>query len=375
MRCVVWLALLGVGFVVSARAEAPLTATKLPKPQLAVVDKVPLLTLAGTPEEIGKQEAELAGEKAKTLLSFGPNLVKRRVGDFAWKANVVASRALLENVAQRHRDEIASFQKTSGLPEGDLIASQMIYDTLNAFGCSSILVPASLSETGGPLFGRNFDYASLGLLHANDLVKIVRPEGRYAFASIGFPGCFGVISGMNEHGLAIALHEVREAADGSARFNAEGVPTLFALRQVLEECKTVADAKDLLTKLPRTTMYNLALCDPSGGGVLEVTTKNVILRQSNGINACTNHFRSQELCISKECERYDAIMEKHVGKYSVQSAFERLDAAAQGERTFQSMVFEPKALVLHVSIEQRPSTQGTLRRVDLKKLLGGQVKP
>ena len=32
------------------------------------------------------------------------------------------------------------------------------------------------------------------------------------------------------------------------------------------------------------------------------------------------------------------------------------------------MVFEPKTLVLHLAIEQRPSTSGTLRKLDLRKL-------
>jgi isopenicillin-N N-acyltransferase like protein len=173
---------------------------------------------------------------------------------------------------------------------------------------------------------------------------------------------------MNEHGLAIALHEVRQAADGSTRFNAEGVPTLLALRQVLEECRTVDEARALLTKLPRTTMYNLALCDPSGGAVLEVTTKNVILRKGEGVNACTNHFRAKELCIDKSCARFDSLMAKETGKYTVDKVFARLDMANQGERTFQSMVFEPKSLLMHVAIEERPSTRGTLRKLDLKEL-------
>jgi hypothetical protein len=368
MRCQVWFVLL-VGLVGLGRAESPsATPPKVKGPSFSQVDKVPLLSLAGSSEQIGQQEAKLVGDRAKTLLSFGPTLIRRRAGEAGWKAHAVVSRALLTNASQSHRDEIAAFQKASGLPQDELVASQTIYDTINAFGCSSILVPIERSSTGGPLFGRNFDYASLGLLHANDLVKIVRPEGKFAFASVSFPGCFGVISGMNEHGLSIALHEVRQAADGSTRFNAEGVPTLLALRQVLEECRTVDEAKALLTKLPRTTMYNLALCDPSGGAVLEVTTKNVILRKGEGINACTNHFRAKELCIDKTCQRFDSLMAKESRPYTVGKVFAKLDSANQGERTFQSMVFEPKALVMHVAIEERPSTRGTLRKLDLKEL-------
>jgi len=358
-----------VGLTGLGRAESPSTASaKAEGASFSLVEKVPLLSLSGSPEQIGQQEAKLVGDRAKELLSFAPTLVKRRAGEAAWRGHVIVSRGLLANASQAHRDEIAAFQQASGLTEDELIASQTIYDTINAFGCSSILVPAERSATGGPLFGRNFDYASLGLLHANDLVKVVRPQGKFAFASVSFPGCFGVISGMNEHGLAIALHEVRQAADGSTRFNAEGVPTLLALRQVLEECRTVGEAKTLLTKLPRTTMYNLALCDANGGAVLEVTTKNVILRKADGVNACTNHFRSKELCIDKTCERFDALMAKESGPYTVDKVFARLDSTNQGERTFQSMVFEPKALLMHVAIEERPSTRGTLRKLDLNKL-------
>jgi isopenicillin-N N-acyltransferase like protein len=358
-----------VGLIGLGRAESPAaTPPKVKGASFSQVEKVPLLSLSGSPEQIGQQEAKLVGNRAKELLSFGPTLVKRRIGEAGWKAHAFVSRALLENASQAHRDEIAAFQKASGLPQDELVASQTIYDTINAFGCSSILVPAERSSTGGPLFGRNFDYASLGLLHANDLVKVVRPEGKFAFASVSFPACFGVISGMNEHGLAIALHEVRQAADGSARFNPEGVPTLLALRQVLEECRTIEEAKTLLTKLPRTTMYNLALCDPNGGAVLEVTTKNVILRKEEGINACTNHFRAKELCVDKTCQRFDSLMAKESGQYSIDKVFAKLDSTNQGERTFQSMVFEPKALVMHVAIEERPSTHGTLRKLDLKEL-------
>ncbi len=365
--------LMGLLFVVGSLGigcaeEVVYKPARIEGAELKTIDHVPVLCLAGSPEEMGRQEAQLVKAQATTLMEFGPTLVKQIAGEAAWKGHVIASRALLNNVAPRHRAEIAAFQKTSKLPEGDLIASQMIYDTINAFGCSSILVPANRSETGGPLLGRNFDYASFGLLHENDLLKIIAPEGKYAFASISFPGCFGVVSGMNEHGLALALHEVRRAADDSPRFNPEGVPTLLALRQVLEECRTVAEAQALLTKLPRTTMYNLALCDVNGGGVLEVTTKNVLLRKTEGVNACTNHFRSKELCLDKSCDRFATLMAGQPRKYSVEQVFSKLNAVAQGERTFQSMVFEPQALRLHVAIETRPSTQGTLRMVDLKPL-------
>ena len=52
------------------------------------------------------------------------------------------------------------------------------------------------------VFGRNADYPPRGVLDRYGLVTIFRPEGKHAFASIGLPGLGGVISGMNEAGLA-----------------------------------------------------------------------------------------------------------------------------------------------------------------------------
>lgn len=370
MRRSTWMVSLCMALIAStASGETPAFLEKqVTGGALREINHVPVLELSGTPQKIGQQEAELAADRAKSLLGFGPALVKRRGASAFWNLHVIASKSLVENADPRFRDEMASFQKTSGLSSDELIASQTLYDTMSVFGCSSLIVPANKSATGGPLLGRNFDYASLGLLHENDLLKIVRPEGKYAFASVSFPGCFGVVSGMNEHGLALVLHEVRQSADGSSRYNSEGVPTLIALRQVLEECKTVDEAKELLTKLPRTTMYNLAVCDPQGGAIFEITTKQVVMRREEGINACTNHFRAEGLSLTKSCDRFATLMKEEPAKYTIDRVFRKLGEVAQNESTFQTMIFEPKGLVLHLAIETRPSTDGLLRKIDLKPL-------
>ena len=84
---------------------------------------------------------------------------------------------------------------------------------------SDLLPAPALSAADGPLFGRNLDFPTLGYLEQYTLITVYRPTGKRAFASIGFPGLIGVISGMNDSGLAMAILEVDEAADDSPKLD------------------------------------------------------------------------------------------------------------------------------------------------------------
>jgi hypothetical protein len=352
-----------------ALAESPRFQTgKYESAELKYVERVPVILLSGTPEEIGKQEAELAGSQAKELLGYAPALIKRAGGEAAWFVHTQVSRKLLENAGEHHRRELAAAEVALKIEGADLLASQTLYDTLPTLGCSSILVPPEASSTQGPLFGRNLDYVTFGFLHRYNLVKVYRPRDKFSFVSVGFPGCLGVLSGMNEHGFCLALHEVRQASDDSPRFNGEGVPTMLALRQLLEECRTVEEAFEKLKGMKRVTSFNLPVCDSQGGGVLEVTSNNVFLRRNPGVMGCTNHFRAEELCVGKECQRYAKIMTPVEGKFDLAAVAAKLHAVNQGRATFQSIIFEPRERVLHVSLHSLPSSAGEMQKIELRPL-------
>ena len=57
----------------------------------------------------------------------------------------------------------------------------------------------------------------------------------------------GVISGMNDAGLCVTINEISiKKSKDKAEFNWKGTPLLLAFRRVLEECATVAEAEKLL---------------------------------------------------------------------------------------------------------------------------------
>jgi hypothetical protein len=346
--------------------------------ELKLVEEVPVLILQGTPDQMGQQAAVLTGKTVQPLLAV-PLLMRLASGRNSPSAKVF--RGMLERCPDDHRRELESFvqqAKMTGMGRNLLVRLNMLFDTYGALGCSSLIVEGSRSATKAPLFGRNLDIAHRGVLNGYSLIVVYRPEGRHAFASVGFPGLFGVFSGMNERGLALAVHGVFVAPDGSPAFNPHGTPCGFVCREVLETCKTVSEAEKVLRSTKPVTSLNVVLCDRQRGAVAEITPRSFALRPAaHSICACTNHFRS----IGAErggvyCHRYNSLLGSwRRGTMGVAEIAAELHKVNQGSMTLQTMVFEPKPLRLHVSTGSIPASARRLEQIDLSKLLADSVGP
>ncbi len=265
-----------------------------------------------------------------------------------------------------------SFADQSGVDRDLGILANTLTDMYRgSVSCSSLIVSPKRSATGGPLFGRNLDFYTLGLLDKYSLVTIHRPKGKHAFVAVGFPGLFGCLSGMNDAGLALAVHEVILSHDGAPMFNPKGMPYTFCFRQMLEQCATIEQAEQLLRATPRTTLLSLALCDRRHSVVLEMTPNSVVARHgSEGICACTNHFRTDELAVLPWCTRYRKLIQsRKLDQLDVADVAKKLHEVNLGRLTVQTMIFEPATLKLHLAIGSCPSSALPLRLLELKPLL------
>jgi isopenicillin-N N-acyltransferase-like protein len=342
------------------------------KGQLNNVDGLAIMELEGTPDEIGRQAAALTSGAARELLAHTKRLVTSRAGGRGWPILERVSRPLLTNFPIDHRKELQAFARMARINSTQMVTANVMVDVYRMFGCSSLVVEPSRSTTDGPLFGRNLDFYTLGVLHRYTMVTICRPDGKHAFASIGFPGLIGTFSGMNDAGLALAVHEVSSTKDGSLIFDKRGTPYALCFRRILEECTTIEEAELLLKGMRRTTRLNLVICDREKGGVLEITPQNVVLRRSdNGLCACTNHFRTSKLTrYLPKCKRYAALTDvEESDKLGIEQVAEKLHAANMGRMTLQTMIFEPKTLKLHLAAGSCPSSAEPLREIDLSELL------
>jgi hypothetical protein len=75
-----------------------------------------------------------------------------------------------------------------------------------------------------------------------------------------------------------------------------------------------------------------------------------------------------ELCVNDRCLRYAKLeaIQKGAGKLEVADVARALHAVNQGPSTIQSMVFEPKSLVLHLAYGgDKGATAKPLTRLEL----------
>lgn len=326
--------------------------------QLEYHGKIPVLTVAGSPDEIGEQVGALQAAVVTDLQNLIEAYVRfRGWGDiYPW---LLKSGSMLEwNFPQSHRREFGVAMKTAKLDRDLLVLINTAFDVVSAFACSTIVAEPERSATGEILFGRNLDLPRFAHLHELTMVTVYHPKGKHAFASVGFPGLFGVVSGMNEKGLSLAVNEIVQSKDEGAKFNPFGTPKLFLLRRVLEECATVDEAEALLRKATRTGMMAVTVADPKSLAVFEVTAKTVVRRDPvDGVLTCTNHFRSKELSVHDKCRRLDQLDKSRAKeKLSVADIGDALHAARFGELTMQTMIFEPSRLRLHLAFGQVPSS-------------------
>lgn len=217
--------------------------------ELAYAGLVPVLRVAGAPEEMGRQAAELALRPTIRLLDYPFELVasqlkSRALARLAMPALDRRGGRLVGRFAERHRRELLALADAAG-DRRRVVRGNTLFDLKNLrpwrlFGCSSLAVGADRAGTGGPLLARNLDFFPLGYLHAFGLVTVCRGRGVRPFAAVGFPGSVGVFSGMNDAGLALATHEVFSPAGRG--FDPAGEPFAALCRRALEECATADEA-------------------------------------------------------------------------------------------------------------------------------------
>jgi len=179
---------------------------------------------------------------------------------------------------------------------------------------------------------------------------------------VTWPGFVGVLSGMNDQGLAIACLDSGPAKDDSPGF-ALGTPLSLTFRRILEECGNIEEAQKLLIAGKHTTWMNLAACDPRRAVVFEMTPKHVVARTAEEhLLACTNHFRTPELRVPKECWRYRILQGywERSRPLAWRDVADAMDKVNLGQRTTQTMIFEPKPLRLRLSIGKAPASAGRL---------------
>jgi hypothetical protein len=338
---------------------------------------VPVLVLRGKPAEMGEQFGKLAIVNAPDIGGLHERFLKDSGQEKRWPFLAGMAGLLKPNFPPHVLAEVEAAAKASDRELPLLLFANTVADLSSGMGCSTVVVGKDRSATGGPVFGRNFDWLPTQGITEHTLVVVYKGEGKRAFAAVTVSPIAGVISGMNDAGLSVTMNEIRlKASKDAAKFDWKGTPILLAFRRVLEECGTVAEAEKLLRGMTRTTTCCMTICDKDGGAVFEVTPTNLEVRAAeNGVCCCTNHFRTDKLGGEAKCWRYAKLAPLQAdggAKLGVADLFAALDGVSQGKSTLQSMVFEPADRVLHLAYGDGHATKLKPRKLELGKLFDGK---
>jgi hypothetical protein len=129
--------------------------------------------------------------------------------------------------------------------------------------------------------GRTFSLSGLddGGDSAVPVVAIAKPTGKLAFASVGWPGHAGVVTGVNAQGIAVMVHPARTADVRAAR---SARPIALLARSILEQAKTLDEAIKLAETTPTLGAALLVIVDGSTGKsvIVERTPSKAIVERN-----------------------------------------------------------------------------------------------
>lgn len=282
--------------------------------------------------------------------------------------------------------EIAGLAHGSGLSAEIAVLLQarreiIGFQRVRARGDCTTYASLSCGPDGGPVLAQTVDLN--GDLEDQIAVLDVQLAGSARRALVlSFGGLLGYL-GVNSDGLAIGLNLV---LGGDWR---PGLPPYLAIRHLLDNCASVADALDVLRGLlPLASSRSLTLCDPASLACVEIVEDQMrIVGTSPAMSVHTNHFlhpdfttadelnvfaRNSSLLRLKACEAgLDAISESGI---TVEEHFELLTqpgicVAGTGdirrEKTVAAVVLLPDRGEMHL----RPGdpTQGATVRFSLSQ--------
>ena len=103
--------------------------------------------------------------------------------------------------------------------------------------------------------GRILDYLRGLGLEQNAVVMVLQPDKGNAWVNIGYAGCIGSVTAMNEKHIAIGEMGGR----GEGRW--DGKPMAELVREVMEKASTLEQAIEIMRKGPRTCEYYYVISD------------------------------------------------------------------------------------------------------------------
>lgn len=245
-------------------------------------NQITVLYVAGTPYEMGYEHGRLLAEQVRATiadveagtLKLLPKAVRdsRLLTDREKRALVDS---LLDEAWQRMRrftpredmEEMAGLAAGSGVPLKTIHRMHAIPD-VGETSCSALVAKGAATRDGHVYQLRILDYGANFNLQRRPLITVYRPGGANAFVNIGWIGFVGVVSGINDKGVAISEMGFGDPPGETLA----GVPMPFLLKNVLRYANNADQGAAIIRAARRTNSYIYFLGDRQGDAIGMITS-------------------------------------------------------------------------------------------------------
>lgn len=333
------------------------------------VGNVSVLHLYGSRREMGRQYGTILKDALTALNAYLRVIVPEQ------------QRQQFLRSAQQHgphlpdgiRTELKAMAEASGVAYMDLI-------TLNVtprIRCTGFAAWGDATRDGRMLMGRNAEYFGLGLARCGSLVVVYHPDEGIPLAAVSFIGMVGAYTGINAKGVAFGNMLVFNARRTGPQVG--GLAVQLAMREAAHSGRSAQEFCDLLRARKRVVPVNVMAVDAKNGCVVErALGEDCVRRGEDCWLATSNHFRTRSLCARLEnCPRYNALAAcagAAFGRLDVPAVEGALHGAREEGLNLQAVVFEPDAMVMHLSVNRVPASGGPYAAFDLKKFFADDGK-
>lgn len=245
-------------------------------------------------------------------VAMGRKLLEELSGEMPRGAQFIGDLLRMRTSGRFHEEAVACAGLVGGSWRLIMLAAASYDLALASYGCSTV----ALATSSGPVLARNMDWwPEQSLARASYLIRMVR-KGNLQFASAGWPGSIGVVSGLSARGFAIVLN----AAFSVGGIDKFGYPVLLHIRRVLEDATDFDDAVDRLAseRLAAGCLLTVVGRENHQRVVIERSQRDHAIRRPAGNEAiaATNHYRALHETPTSgapdmgdvPCGRYDALL-------------------------------------------------------------------
>jgi hypothetical protein len=168
------------------------------------------------------------------------------------------------------------------------------------FGCTGIGAADGYTQNGKMILSRNFDSTLLGIFDRQPAIIFFDPQGGYKHVGIAAAGMHyaGGITGFNEKGIAVSLHEMSTEETGVTTFRKRRTPAVEVQSRILAQAASIDEAWRIAGEVNHFGAWTVFIGDAKTGEFASIEFSGKRVRLANrryGARAQTNHFLSPDM--------------------------------------------------------------------------------